>query len=143
MTTWGKRTTKDLIDYMSATMPPGKPSLAEADYVNISAFILQYNGATAGTQALAATTAAPIASIATGQRAAVPARTAAGDGDGGPPRPTGPAPSRGHSLVGDIKNFVPVTDAMLKNPPPGDWLMARATTRRGATARSTRSIAAT
>jgi alcohol dehydrogenase (cytochrome c) len=43
----------------------------------------------------------------------------------GPPRPTGPAPSRGHSLVGDIKNYVPVTDAMLKNPPPGDWLMAR------------------
>ena len=57
MTTWGKRTTKDLIEYMAATMPPGKPSLAEADYVNISAFILQYNGATAGTQALAATTA--------------------------------------------------------------------------------------
>ena len=61
MTTWGKRTTKDLLEYMSATMPPGKPSLAEADYVNISAFILQYNGATAGTQALAAATAAPIA----------------------------------------------------------------------------------
>src|SRR6187399_553050 len=74
MTTWGKRTTKDLIDYMSATMPPGKPSLAEADYLNISAFILQYNGALAGTQTLAMTTAAPIASIATGQRAAVPAR---------------------------------------------------------------------
>ena len=24
-----------------------------------------------------------------------------------------------------MKNYVPVTDAMLKNPPPGDWLMAR------------------
>ncbi len=126
MTTWGKRTTKDLIEYMAATMPPGKPSLAEADYVNISAFILQYNGATAGTQALAATTAAPIATIATGQRAAPPVRTAAGGGgDGGPARPAGPAAPRGHSLVGDIRNYVPVTDAMLKNPPPGDWLMAR------------------
>ena len=72
MTTWGKRTTKDLIEYMAATMPPGKPSLAEADYVNISAFILQYNGATAGTQALAAATATPIGTIATGQRAAAP-----------------------------------------------------------------------
>ena len=39
--------------------------------------------------------------------------------------PAGGPPSRGHSLVGDIKNYVPVTDAMLKNPPPGDWLMAR------------------
>ena len=26
---------------------------------------------------------------------------------------------------GEVKNYVPVTDAMLKNPPPGDWLMAR------------------
>ncbi len=24
-----------------------------------------------------------------------------------------------------MRNYVPVTDAMLKNPPPGDWLMAR------------------
>jgi alcohol dehydrogenase (cytochrome c) len=26
---------------------------------------------------------------------------------------------------GEVKNYVPVTDAMLRNPPPGDWLMAR------------------
>ena len=127
MTTWGKRTTKDLLDYMAATMPPGKPSLAEAEYLNITAFILQFNGAPAGTQALTAATATPIGSIATGQRPAttVAARPGGGDGEGAPPRPAGPAPSRGHSLVGDIKNYVPVTDAMLKNPPPGDWLMAR------------------
>ena len=24
-----------------------------------------------------------------------------------------------------MKNYVPVTDAMLRNPPAGDWLMAR------------------
>ena len=54
---------------MSATMPPGKPSLAEAEYVNITAFILQFNGAPAGTQALTAATATPIGTIATGQRA--------------------------------------------------------------------------
>src|SRR5690242_16583612 len=42
-TTWGKRTPKDLIDYMSATMPPGRPSLADTDYVNIAAFILRSN----------------------------------------------------------------------------------------------------
>ncbi len=96
MTTWGKRTTKDLLEYMSATMPPGKPSLAEAEYLNISAFILQFNGAPAGTQALTAATATPIGTIATGQR---PATTAAarpagggGDGEGGPARTAGPAP---------------------------------------------------
>jgi alcohol dehydrogenase (cytochrome c) len=31
----------------------------------------------------------------------------------------------GLSLKGDIKNYVPVTDEMLRNPPPGDWLMFR------------------
>ena len=64
MTTWGKRTTKDLLDYMAATMPPGKPSLAEAEYLNITAFILQVNGAPAGTQAITAATATPTSSTA-------------------------------------------------------------------------------
>src|SRR6476620_7558124 len=43
-TSWRAKTTKDLIDYMSATMPPGKPSLAAEEYVNIAAFILRSNG---------------------------------------------------------------------------------------------------
>jgi alcohol dehydrogenase (cytochrome c) len=33
----------------------------------------------------------------------------------------------GLSLKGDIKDYVPVTDAMLRDPPPGDWLMFRRT----------------
>ena len=28
-------------------------------------------------------------------------------------------------MAGEVKNYVPVTDDMLRNPPPGDWLMAR------------------
>ena len=28
-------------------------------------------------------------------------------------------------MTGEVKNYVPVTDAMLRNPDPGDWLMAR------------------
>jgi alcohol dehydrogenase (cytochrome c) len=124
--TWGKRTPKDLIEYMAATMPPGRPSLAAEDYVNIAAFILRSNGAAAGAQPLQASNTTAIGTIATGQRAAGPAATPggprpAGDGDGTPR----PAASRGHSVRGEVKNYVPVTDAMLKNPPPGDWLMAR------------------
>ncbi len=122
MTTWRERTAKDLIEYMQATMPPGRPSLAEADYVNIGAYILRSNGAAAGAQPLQIASAIPIGSVATGQRAVV-ARPAA-DGDGAPARPAGPPP-RGHSVTGEVRNYVPVTDAMLKNPPPGDWLMAR------------------
>ena len=84
MTTWGERTTKDLVEYMSATMPPGRPSLAEAEYLNITAFILQFNGATAGAQPLVAATATPIGTIATGQRAAAPRPTPAGADGAGP-----------------------------------------------------------
>ena len=117
MNTWRGRSTRDLIEYMQATMPPGRPSLADADYVNIAAFILRSNGAAMGSQPLLATTAVPIGSVASGQRTATAVPAAAA------PRPT--AASRGHSVQGEVKNYVPVTDAMLRNPPPGDWLMAR------------------
>ena len=50
--TWGKRATRELVEYMAATMPPGRPSLAADDYVNIAAFILRSNGGAAGAQAL-------------------------------------------------------------------------------------------
>ena len=33
--------------------------------------------------------------------------------------------SFGQTMVGDIKNYTPVTDAMLTNPPEGDWLVGR------------------
>ncbi len=125
MTTWRGRTTKDLLDYMQASMPPGLPSLAEAEYVNITAFILQSNGATPGTQPLVASAATPIGTIATGQRAAARPTPAGPQGDPQAGRPQGPPPPRGLSVTGEVKNYVPVTDAMLRNPDPGDWLMAR------------------
>src|SRR5262245_58379968 len=37
---------------------------------------------------------------------------------------TPPAPT-GLTVTGEVQNYVPVTDAMLKNPDPGDWLMIR------------------
>jgi alcohol dehydrogenase (cytochrome c) len=125
-TTWQARTTRDLVEYMQASMPPGRPSLAIEDYVAIAAFILRSNGAPAGAQALSATAATAIGTVATGQvppaAAAAPQPAAGGDGA---PRPPVVQPSRGHSVTGEVKNYVAVTDAMLRNPPPGDWLMAR------------------
>ena len=32
---------------------------------------------------------------------------------------------RGITVSGEVKNYVPVTDAMLRNPDPADWLMIR------------------
>src|ERR1039458_526131 len=52
--TWGSRTVGDLVNYMQTAMPPGTPgSLGEAAYANIGAFVLESNGAAAGSQALA------------------------------------------------------------------------------------------
>jgi len=37
----------------------------------------------------------------------------------------GPPPVTGLTVTGEVQNFVPVTDAMLRKPDPGDWLMIR------------------
>ena len=34
-------------------------------------------------------------------------------------------PPVGLTVAGEVQNYVPVTDAMLRNPDPGDWLMIR------------------
>src|SRR5438128_10264297 len=44
MNTWRTRTTKDLFDYVQ-TMPPNAPSLDAAQYLAITTFLLQANGA--------------------------------------------------------------------------------------------------
>src|SRR5438067_725083 len=54
ITAWRSRTTKDLLDYMQATMPPGGASLTPEQYLAIVAYILQTNGAPAGSQAFTA-----------------------------------------------------------------------------------------
>src|SRR5262245_63829540 len=61
MNTWGRRTTRDLFDYMSATMPPGGSTLTADDFAAIVAFVLQSNGATPGAQAFATATEFAIA----------------------------------------------------------------------------------
>ena len=51
-------------------------------------------------------------------------RGAAQQGGGGRGRGA-PAPARGLEVAGEVQNFVPVTDAMLRNPDPGNWPMIR------------------
>ncbi len=137
---WRARTTRDLTDLIQTTMPPGGANLTPEQVSGLAAYILESNGATAGAQALTAAVAAPIGSVASGRPAAPPApgagpgQVAAGRGQ---PPPAGrgqapaggrgqaPAPARGLTIAGEVKNYVSVTDEMLKNPPPGDWLMAR------------------
>jgi alcohol dehydrogenase (cytochrome c) len=137
--TWRTRTTKDLVEFMQSTMPPDAPSLPPDQYLALAAYILQRNNATPGNQPLVASTAVAIGSLLTAaaptQTAPAPATTTADDA---PARGRGAAGGRGAgrggaenagpigiTAEGDVRNFVPVTDEMLRNQEPGDWLMVR------------------
>src|SRR5262245_13953140 len=53
------------------------------------------------------------------------AQQGAGRGQRGGQAPETPPQPLGLMVNGEVQNYVPVTDAMLKNPDPGDWLMIR------------------
>ncbi len=138
MEAWGRRSARELLSFMQLTMPPQSPgALSAENYVNIIAFILQSNGAPAGNQPLTAATdvainamatgQAPAAAAAAGQRGAAPGRGAApAAAAGGQGRGRGAAaPVAAITVAGEVKNYLPVTDAMLRNPSPNDWLMIR------------------
>ena len=83
-------------------------------------------GRAAGPAEPATTTAVPSGRGARGGPAA--GRGLDADGNPIPAGRGGAAPAaRGLTVQGEVKNYVPVTDEMLRNPPPGDWLMARRT----------------
>jgi alcohol dehydrogenase (cytochrome c) len=122
MSQWGGRTAGDLVNLIQNAMPPGAPgSLAPQAYLNVAAFILQSNGARPGNQALAIGSTVAIRSVADGKAVAQlkqPAPAAA-------KQAKGPTEVRGLTVTGEVRNYTPVTDAMLRNPDPADWLMIR------------------
>ncbi|HTC90721.1 MAG TPA: PQQ-binding-like beta-propeller repeat protein [Bryobacteraceae bacterium] len=127
MSSWGDRSPGELITFLEGAMPPGNPgSLGEQAYVNVTAFILDYNGARAGNEPLTAANKVAIRSVASGQIKAPAGRQAAsGEPLGGRAEAPVPPTPRGLVVTGEVKNFTPVTDAMLRNPDPSDWLMIR------------------
>jgi PQQ-dependent dehydrogenase (methanol/ethanol family) len=124
---WRSRTTRDLFERISTSMPPGKAGLIpEQDVVSLVAFILQSNGARPGTKPLTATAAIPIGELASGE---TPVTVQQGASDEAP-APTARAtravgPPAGITVSGEVKEYVPVTDEMLHRPDPNDWLMIR------------------
>ena len=128
---WGDRTAGALINFMQSTMPPGGAPLPGETYSNLAAFILDANGARPGDRTLTMDSSIAIRSVASGQRAAYLQPGATPPPDAQPAARQGKqekqvrqAP-RGITVAGEVKNYVPVTDAMLRNPDPGDWLMIR------------------
>ena len=157
---WGKRTTAQLFSKIHLTMPLGAGgSLTEKQTSDIVAFILERNGAKAGTTPLTSKTAIAIGTIASGKPPASAPKTAqATPAPAAPAAATpaaagaaAPAAGQGQSLFqramagvrvpdpggfglptrfgliheGNIQNYVPVTDEMLRNPADSDWLMYR------------------
>src|SRR3989442_11387930 len=97
MTAWRDRTTRDLLSFMTTTMPPDNPgSAGNQAYTDIVAYVLQANGAPARSQALTPATAVTIGSVATRQGSPAPAAQSAGQ------KP--PPPAQGG---GDQENATP------------------------------------
>ena len=113
---WAGQTTDELFAYLRDEMPPGQAgSLSDASYVDLVAYLLESNGAVPGERTLTAAAGVTIgdaADISEARRAA----------------------QAGERLRRRSSRFVnqevpheltPVTDAMLAEPPPGDWLSWR------------------
>ncbi|MEQ1759636.1 MAG: PQQ-binding-like beta-propeller repeat protein [Vicinamibacterales bacterium] len=136
---WGSRTTTELLTYVQAVMPPSNPGgLSAETYASVVAYVLQANGAPSGEAPLTVVRPIPIGAVAMAQASAAQAAQA------GPVRPQGQAPAgqaqsggaaggrggaptarRGVTVAGTVRNYTPVTDAMLRNPDPNEWLMVR------------------
>ena len=116
MNGWAGQTTDALVAYLRDTMPPGQAgALSDQAYVELVAFLLESNGAAPGARTLTATSGVMIGDAADVERA----------------QETLPLSIRRHAArwVNQAlpHALTPVTDAMLADPPPGDWLSWRRT----------------
>ena len=112
---WGTQTPTLLLGNIQANMPPGgNESITEEDYLNIVAHMLQVNGVDGVTEALTASSDFVIEDSIS--------RMVAQQN-----RPVPPAPE-GLTVNGNTEDFIPfipLTDAMLRDPDPADWPMMR------------------
>jgi alcohol dehydrogenase (cytochrome c) len=126
---YGGKPAADLFTYVSTKMPPNVPgglgpgSLSGAEYARIIAYVLQQSGYSTGRREFASEAAA-LASVT------IPA-PAGGRGGGGAGGAGGGGLSAGVKLppapkkANPLNKITPVTDAMLQNPPTGEWLTWR------------------
>jgi alcohol dehydrogenase (cytochrome c) len=121
---WGQRTPQVLAAYIKTRMPPARIDLTDDQSGDLVAFILSANGVQPGAAA-SAPSAGAIASLA---KAAplVAAQAAPAAAGGGGLQSAANIGQTGLTVKGEVKpSFTPVTDAMLADPPAGDWLMIR------------------
>jgi len=129
---WRQKMASELVGEILQNMPPSDPgSLSESAALNAAAYILQRNGALSGRQALTTSATTQIgATLSAAQRpqsAEGGGRRASASMVLGAGSPAGTdrviATNRGVRVTGEVPNYIPVTAAILKNPPPEDWLI--------------------
>ena len=136
MNAWRARTAGDLSNTCAHDAARQRQLARPEDYIDVTAFLLAPTAL--GRRRFAhAGNAVGIGAIATGQvrqlgdrrRSACPPRRspAASRTTDGMLARAAARRRRGLTSPARCTHYVPVTDAMLRNPPPGDWLMARRT----------------
>lgn len=128
---WGGRSLAEFHDYIMAKMPPGREgALGGQGTADVIAYILATNSMPAGNETLSATNGnfRKIIFADTNNSSPVSggATVAATTVQQSPSQPPRDAASSGNTTtVRAIENFVPVTDAYLRNPDPADWPIIR------------------
>ena len=118
LNSWLGQTTDDMFAYLRDEMPPGQAGvISDQAYIDLVAYLLESNGAVPGERTLMADAGVPIGDAADMEEA----RRAAGAGE----RPR----RRSSRFMNQVvpHELSPVTDEMLADPPPGDWLSWRRT----------------
>ena len=113
---WGKRPLSELIQQIRTAMPPTNAGgLPQETYLNIVAYILSMNGGKAGANALAIDNASLVSAVTDNSRPPSPFPTRAANA----PEVTGV------TVPGTVPDFVPVSEAEIRNPDPADWIVHR------------------
>jgi alcohol dehydrogenase (cytochrome c) len=122
---WGDRPVAELFSVIDTTMPLVGPGVqGDEASLAIVAYILEANGALPGRLALSADDAASVSVALTAQNQFVNADAFAARGA---PEPQERPPGGELTVEGEIARYAPVTDEMLRNPDPAEWLMVRGT----------------
>jgi alcohol dehydrogenase (cytochrome c) len=117
---WGGKTADELFTFINTKMPPASPgSLGPEAAAQLIAFILQTNGVQAGDREF------PIESAAQSTMT-IPRGATQRNAPMMPLSPLAP-PMTPVNLPNPLEQISPVTDALLDNPPAGDWLLWRRT----------------